>query len=87
MRLTSDQEKAKTKNLYAFRERMEGGEDDDEDLSSDDESLSKGKGKKDEEGKSKGRRESRRLLHLVTSYLSSLPHDVRRCIDGWHNRK
>ena len=59
MRLTAEQDKARSKNLYAFRERMEGGEDDDEDLSSEDESLNKGKTKRDEDGKSRGRREFR----------------------------
>lgn len=58
MRLTAEQDKARAKNLYAFKERMEGGEDDDDDLSSDDESMSgKGKDKKDEDGKTRGRRE------------------------------
>lgn len=62
MRLTGEQHSDKIKNLYAFKERMEGGEDDDDDLSSDDGGNSalgstKGKEKKDEESKPRGRRE------------------------------
>jgi transcription initiation factor TFIIF subunit beta len=56
MRLTSDQGSSKTRNLYAFRERMEGGdEDDDDDDSEVEETNAKAKG--EEEKKSKGRRE------------------------------
>lgn len=67
MRLTSEQGSSKIKNLYAFKEKMEGGEEDDDDEMSSDENSSSnnalGKGKeKTEEGKSRGRRESWHLL-------------------------
>jgi hypothetical protein len=55
MRLTSEQGSSRVKNLYAFKERMEGGDDDDDDLLSDDDDA-KGKGKADDDRKSKGRR-------------------------------
>lgn len=61
MRLTSEQGSSRVKNLYAFRERMEGGEeDDDDDEDDEDEDMSddtKGKSKAGDAGKSKGRRE------------------------------
>lgn len=60
MRLTSEQGSSKIKNLYAFRERMEGGEDDDDDMSSDDDgsnALGKGKERIEEGKSSRGRRE------------------------------
>jgi len=59
MRLTGAQNSEKIKNLYAFKERTEGGEDDDdEDISSDEDSKSAlGSTKGKEEGKPRGRRE------------------------------
>lgn len=56
LRLTSEQGANRVRNLYAFRERMEGGEDDDDDIiDSDGEDDQKGKGQADED-KSRGRR-------------------------------
>jgi hypothetical protein len=61
MRLTSEQGSSKVRNLYAFKERIEGGdEDDDFDLSDDDDDDDipmKGRGKMDDGTKTKSRRE------------------------------
>lgn len=74
MRLTSEQEGARVRNLYAFRERLEGGDDDDEDdfdedglANSDGEGDVKGRAKAIEKGQ-KSRRES--LATCVTLALS-----------------
>ena len=78
MRLSGEQGSSRVKNLYAFKERMEGGEDDDDDLSglSDDDddddkdialrAANKGKGgagRIGQDGKRKGRRECHLFLY------------------------
>ncbi|UZJ53214.1 hypothetical protein CBS101457_002534 [Exobasidium rhododendri] len=58
MRMTSEQGSTRVRNLYAFKERVEGGdEEDDDDFSDDDDDIpTKGKGKFEEGTSSKSRR-------------------------------
>jgi len=57
MRLTSEQGSSRVRNLYAFKERMEGGDEDDDDDDLSDDEDSKGKRKSADDSKPKGRRE------------------------------
>lgn len=67
MRLTSEQDGIRVKNLYAFKERLEGGDEDEDD---DDDDLDSGM--EDNKGKGRsgsaslqGRRKGRRLVSMV----------------------
>ncbi|PWN35024.1 uncharacterized protein FA14DRAFT_160368 [Meira miltonrushii] len=67
MRLTSEQNGVRVRNLYAFKERLEGGDEDDDD---DDDDLDSGA--EDSKGKGRagsaslqGRRKGRRLVAMV----------------------
>lgn len=76
LRLTSEQEGARVRNLYAFRERMEGGEDDD-DEDDDDDDLVDSDGDEDVKGKAKAddrNKKSRR--EFMRANLSFLDHPL-----------